>query len=126
MPQQLGRTLQVPDEIRLRSNFYSGYIQDRWDISRRFTITYGIRWEYLPLPTRDDRGVEFYNSPTNQILICGYGQVPGDCGVSMSKTGFVPRVGIVYRARNTLIIRAGYGIPRDPYDIGPRGVRTNS
>ena len=84
-----------------------------------------MRWEYLPLPQRPDRGVEFYDATSNTQLICGYGSQPEDCGVSMSKFGFSPHVGIAYRAGSTFVIRAGFGITRDPYDIGPRGVRTN-
>ena len=125
LPQQMGRTLQVPDQIQLRSNFYSSYIQDRWTVTPRLTVSYGVRWEYLPLPHRPDRGVEFYDSATNTQLICGYQAVPEDCGVSTSKLGFSPHVGIAYRATSSFVIRAGFSIARDPYDIGPRGVRTN-
>jgi len=125
LPQQMGRTLQVPDEIRLRSWFYSSYVQDRWDITKSLTLTYGLRWEYLPLPQRDDRGIEFYDSANNKMLICGQGSVPSACGVTMSKANFAPRAGVVYRASSTLVLRVGFGITRDPYDIGPRGVRTN-
>ena len=125
LPQAMGRTLQIPDQLQLRSNFYSGYIQDRWMITPKLTMTYGVRWEYLPLPHRPDRGVEFYNRDNNTIMLCGYGSQPSDCGVSMVKDGFSPRIGLAYRATSTLVIRAGFGITRDPYDIGPRGVRTN-
>nr|MDQ2899697.1 TonB-dependent receptor [Acidobacteriota bacterium] len=125
LPQQMGRTLQVPDQIQLRSNFYSAYIQDRWTVTPRLTLTYGVRWEYLPLPRRPSRGVEFYDPATNRQMLCGYAAVPADCGVSISKLGFSPHAGIAYRASSTLVIRAGFGIARDPYDIGPRGVRTN-
>jgi hypothetical protein len=125
LPQQMGRTLQVPDQIQLRSNFYGAYIQDRWTVTPRLSVSYGVRWEDLPLPQRPDRGVEFYDAASNTQLICGYQSVPADCGVSTSKLGFSPHIGIAYRASNSFVIRAGFGITRDPYDIGPRGVRTN-
>src|SRR5262249_30754175 len=47
LPQQSGRTFQVPDEIQLRTNRFSAYAQDRWSITPRLTITAGLRWEYL-------------------------------------------------------------------------------
>src|SRR5262249_37294856 len=59
LPQSSGRTLQVPDEIQLRTNRFSAYVQDRWNVSPKFTITAGARWEYLPLSHRPDRGIEF-------------------------------------------------------------------
>jgi hypothetical protein len=125
LPQQIGRTLQVPDEIQLRTNRYSLYVQDRWTVTPRLTVTAGVRWEYLPLSHRPDRGIEFYDPTTNTQLICGYAAIPEDCGVGISKLGFSPHAGLAYRASSTLVIRAGYGIARDSYDIAARGVRTN-
>jgi hypothetical protein len=125
LPQQMGRTLQVPDQIQLRSNFFAAYAQDRWTISPRLTLSYGVRWEYLPLPHRPDRGIEFYDPTNNTQTICGYQSIPQDCGVSTSKLGFSPRIGMTFRATNSFVIRAAFAISRDPYDIGPRGVRTN-
>ena len=125
LPQQMGRTLQVPDQIQLRSNFFAAYAQDRWTVSPRLTLSYGVRWEYLPLPRRPDRGIEFYDPTSNTQMICGYQSIPEDCGVSTSKLGFSPRIGLTFRASNSFVIRAAFAISRDPYDIGPRGVRTN-
>jgi hypothetical protein len=125
LPQQMGRTLQAPEEFTLRSSFYSAYIRDKWDLTRRLSLNYGVRWEYLPFPTRGDRGVEIYDPSTNKIEICGFGVVPKDCGVSVIKTAFSPRVGLAWRATNSFVVRAGYGITWDPFDVGPRGVRTN-
>jgi hypothetical protein len=125
LPQSEGRTLQVPDEIQLRTNRFSSYVQDRWTVAPRLTVTAGVRWEYLPLSHRPDRGIEFYDPVTNTQAICGYKSVPSDCGVSISPWGFSPHLGIAYRATGTLVIRAGFGIARDSYDIAARGVRTN-
>ena len=125
LPQQMGRTLQVPDEIQLRGNRFSAYLQDRWTVTPRLTLTAGVRWEYLPLQHRPDRGVEFYDPSVNTLQLCGYQSIPGDCGVKISKLGFSPHVGLAYRATSTFVIRAGFGIAIDPYDIAGRGVRTN-
>jgi hypothetical protein len=51
------------------------------------------------------------------MLICGVGSVPRNCGVEVSKTSFVPRMGFAYRATDTFVIRAGYGITNDPYSL---------
>src|ERR671919_83662 len=51
LPQQMGRTLQVPEEFTLRSSFYSAYIRDKWDMTRNLSFNFGVRWEYLPFPT---------------------------------------------------------------------------
>lgn len=124
LPQQLGRILQVPDEYNTRARFYSMYIRDRWQITPRFTFTIGTRWEYFPMPTRADRGLERYDFVNNKMFVCGVGVVPKDCGVELSKTLFAPRVGIAFRASDTFVIRAGYGITNDPFSLA-RPHRTN-
>ena len=110
-----GRTYQAPDEYNLRAKLYSFYVRDRWNLTPKLTIDYGLRWEYFPVPTRSDRGIERYDTDTNKVLVCGVSSVPEDCGISISKRRFAPRVGIAYRATNTLVVRAGYGITNDPF-----------
>jgi hypothetical protein len=89
------------------------------------TVNYGVRWELFPFPARADRGVEFYLPDTNEMMICGFGSVPEDCGVEVSKKNLAPRIGLAYRITDSFVLRAGYGISTDPFDIGPRGLRTN-
>jgi hypothetical protein len=116
----LGRNYLAPEASNgytLRSWQYSAYAQDQWQVSRKLTATYGVRWEYFPMPTRADRGVELYDFATNKMLVCGAGVVPRDCGVSMSKKLFVPRGGLAYRFSEKMVIRAGYGITNDPYNL---------
>ncbi len=110
-----GRTLQDPDEYHVRARLFSAYARDRWSPTDRLTIDFGLRWEYFPIPTRPDRGIERYDVETGQVLLCGVGSVPEDCGFETSKTGFAPRIGLAYRLRDKSVIRAGYGLTRDPY-----------
>ena len=97
-----GRTLQVPDEYSVRADPFSFYIRDRWTIGDNLTLDYGTRWEYFPLPTRPDRGIERYDATTNKVLLCGIGDIPTDCGIKASKTLFAPRVGMAYRIGDTM------------------------
>src|SRR5439155_5268371 len=113
---QASKSLMFPDEFSIRSMLYSAYIRDRWNITSKLTLNYGIRWEYFPYPTRAERGLERYDPTINKVLICGQGSVPGDCGAEISKKRFSPRLGIAWRATNTLVFRAGYGITNDPYE----------
>ena len=116
LPDQASKSLQFPDEYHIRSMLYSAYIRDRWNVTPRLTVNYGVRWEYFPYPTRTDRGLERYDPTINKVLVCGVGQVPKDCGTDISKTRFSPRFGIAYRATDTFVIRAGFGITNDPYE----------
>ena len=119
-----GRTLQVPDEYHVRARLYSAYVRDRWSATDKLTIDYGTRWEYFPVPTRPDRGIERYDVDTGKVLLCGVGSVPGDCGIEVSKRRFGPRLGLAYRVTNKLVARAGYGLTNDPYE-GMELIRAN-
>ena len=119
-----GKIHMVPDEFTTRTNLYSTYVRDQWQVSPKFTFNYGLRWEYFPIPTRADRGMEAYDFETNEMLVCGVGVVPKDCGIEVSKANFAPRLGIAYRVSDTFVIRSGYGITNDPYNLA-RPLRTN-
>jgi len=120
----LGKIQLIPDSFALRTRLYSLYVRDQWQATRKLTISFGVRWEYFPMPTRADRGVERYDFETGKMLVCGIGQVPTDCGASMSKKRFVPRGGFAYRLSETMVLRAGYGITNDPYNLA-RPLRVN-
>jgi Carboxypeptidase regulatory-like domain/TonB dependent receptor-like, beta-barrel len=116
LPDTRSRTLLAPDSISIRAMLYSAYLRDRWNITPKLTADFGIRWEYYPVITRPDRGIEHYDFDTNQVLLCGLGSTPKDCGIKTSKKHFAPRIGFAYRATNTLVFRTGYGITTDPYE----------
>jgi hypothetical protein len=103
---------------------YSFYIRDQWQVSRNLTFNFGTRYEYFPLPTRADRGMERYNLDTNQMLVCGVGDVPKNCGTNVGKLYFSPRLGIAYRANEKTVVRSGFGINWDPWNLA-RPLRTN-
>ena len=50
--------------------------------------------------------------------------VPTSCGTQVSKKLFAPRVGFAYRATDTFVIRAGFGMTNEPYNVAD-GLRTN-
>ncbi len=124
LPQELGRLRLIVAPYTTRSWQYSFYVRDQWQISPRMTLSFGTRWEYFPIPTRADRGLERYNLDTNMMEIGGLGAVPEDLGVKMSKSLFAPRLGVTFRLSDTAVIRGGYGITNDPYSLA-RSMRTN-
>lgn len=119
-----GKNVQVPDKFTTRSKELGFYIQDQWRFSPKLTLTYGTRLEYFPIPGRADRGLERYDFTNNTELTCGVGSIPHDCDVDYSKVRVAPRFGFAYRITPTFVMRAGYGITNDPYDLG-RPLRTN-
>lgn len=124
LPTQLGRLSENVAPYTTRHKAFSLYARDQWQINPRLTLSYGTRWEYFPIPTRADRGLERYNPATNKVEIGGVGSVPKDLGVKVSKRLFAPRLGIAWRPGEKQVIRAGYGISNDPYSLA-RPMRTN-
>lgn len=94
---------------------FGWYAQDRWQVSRNFTFTYGMRYELYPLMTRCcGKGIERYDPVTNNVLLGGRGNVPKDVGITVSKKLFAPRAGFAYRIGDRTVIRSGYGFNYDP------------
>ncbi len=94
---------------------FSWYAQDRWQVTRKLTMTLGLRYELYPLMTRaTGKGIERLDPETNLVYLGGRGNVPKDVGVSVSHKLFAPTMGIAYRLDDKTVIRTGYGINFDP------------
>lgn len=112
----------------LRSWNNSLYFGDTFAASEKLTVSLGSGWEYYPVPTHGNHGLEnFVPGPngTGTYEVCGIGAVPKDCGIRVSKLLFTPRAGFAFRPMNNLVIRGGYGIANDQFNIG-RGSMYNT
>jgi hypothetical protein len=118
LARESGKNVLTVPRLEVRTRNYSLYVRDRWQVSPRLTLSYGLRWEYYPLPTRADRGLERYDFNTNEVLVCGVGSIPKNCGNPQSKRLFAPRFGVAWRVSDTLVVRTGYGLTYDPFNIG--------
>ncbi|HYL14272.1 MAG TPA: TonB-dependent receptor [Terriglobales bacterium] len=85
-----------PDEYRQafgnpHTNFasprYSGFVQDHWTVTKRFTIDVGIRYDFEHLPAQ-------FKEDTNDLA---------------------PRIGLAYSPSPSWALRAGFGIFFDRY-----------
>ncbi|MBC7924339.1 MAG: TonB-dependent receptor, partial [Bryobacteraceae bacterium] len=117
LPSQVSKTLQFYSPMTTREWQFGWYVRDRWQVSRRLTVTLGVRFEYLPLLKRKDTGIERYNIETNEVFLGGLGSTPNDAGVDAKTTQFSPRVGFAYRMGDKTVIRAGYGLSYDPMPL---------
>jgi hypothetical protein len=113
-----GTNAQLPNALLSRN--FSLYGQDTWKITRRFTVTYGLRWEVNPPlkgknAANDPFTVLGLNNPATMTL--------APRGTPLYKTtygNFAPRVGLAYQLSRkkqnwSATVRAGFGVF---YDLG--------
>jgi hypothetical protein len=104
--------LRNPNALRMLS--YALYVRDHWQINRKVTLTYGLRWERYPFPDKDNTGINRYDPATGNVITGGLSGVPRDTGAKSGPGQFLPRIGIAYRWNDKTVIRGGYGQSADP------------
>lgn len=108
-----GKSVQF-EEMTGRENQYGLYVADRWQVNDKLTLNLGLRYEYYPLMSRADRGLELLNYDTFMIKLGGLGGNPKDLGIKVDKRLFAPRLGVAYRLNEDTVFRAGYGKTFNP------------
>ncbi len=117
--------LDVPSQVARDVNTYFpamrswqifSYVADNWQVSPRFTIQAGLRWEIYPPPTPQFKGgFSNYNFTDNTLVIAGIGNNPMNMGLKTNWKYFGPRVGIAYRLTEKTVIRSGFGLSYTPF-----------
>ncbi len=115
VPNLVGRDLPIYFPAYRATQFFS-FVQDKWVVTPKLTITAGLRWEFYPSATPHFAGGFSNYDPTNNTLVlCGIGSNPLNCGIQNNYANFGPRLGAAYRLTNTTVIRAGFGISYSPF-----------
>jgi TonB-dependent receptor-like protein len=102
------------EEMTGRENQFGLYASDRWQVNEKLTLNLGLRYEYYPLMSRADRGLEQLNYDTFMIKLGGLGGNPKDLGIQVDKKLIAPRLGLAYRLNEKTVFRAGYGKTFNP------------
>ncbi len=84
--------------------------QDKWQISRKLTLNYGIRYE-LPTVPYTINGVATELNANQTALVGG---TPGFRFIAPNHNDWAPRVGMAYRMTDKWVFRAGGGIYYNP------------
>jgi outer membrane receptor protein involved in Fe transport len=108
-----GKSVQF-EEMTGRENQYGLYATDRWQVNEKLTLNLGLRYEFYPLMSRADRGLELLDYNTFNIKLGGLGGNPKDLGIKVEKLLLAPRVGAAYRLTDNTVFRAGYGRTFNP------------
>jgi hypothetical protein len=92
------------------------FAQDKWIVTPKLTVDLGLRWEFYPPGTPHFAGgFSNYDPATNALVIAGVGTNPSNLGMATRYKYFAPRTGLAYRATNSTVVRAGFGISYTPF-----------
>ncbi len=91
-----------------RLKMFSGFFQDDWKVTPKFTMNLGLRYDYATWP------YEGLDRLTNLDPATGLKFTPatsrfGKSLVKPDKNNFAPRLGLVYQLNTHTVVRAGYG-----------------
>jgi hypothetical protein len=90
------------------------YAQDTWQISRRFTLNAGLRWDYLPLWSEVLNRMSYFETRLGGIYNVGTSQIPWDSGAAPRYNNFGPRVGFTYAVTPQTLLRGAVGLHHGP------------
>jgi len=107
----------------LRSSMDNVYAQDDWRITPKFTLNYGMRWEYGSPYSEENNYISNFDPVSQTVLTITPGAVASDgitpfhgggvygsTLVNPDFTDFGPRVGFAYAPDNKTVIHGGFGI----------------
>lgn len=114
LPNEYGRDLPGTFPTVRQKTLFT-YVQDKWTVSQKLTLNFGLRHEIYFAPTPMHRGgFSNYNPVNNSLELAGIGKIPANMGRKTNYTDFAPRFGFAYRLSEKTVVRGGYGISVDP------------
>ena len=112
----VGATLDNPQNLRASS--YAAFVQDSFEVSPTVTVSAGVRYELNMPPVDADDRVNLYDPATGTLVPVGVGDMPR-AGYEADRNNFAPRLGLAWTARESTVVRGGYGISYDQAALAP-------
>jgi hypothetical protein len=100
-----------------RQWYFFPYIADRWQVSKKLTVSVGLRWELYPpaVPAFPGQFSNFIPS-NNTLVVGGVGGNPNNAGLTNHLNYLAPRFGVAYRLTGKTVIRTGIGVSYTPFE----------
>ena len=95
----------------LRSNWWSGYLQDDWRMKPSLTLNIGIRYEHAQTPYDTEDRTEWFDPAVRRVVTSQSGGVRNGI-VDPNWHDFAPRIGFAYSPHflKSTVFRGSYGI----------------
>ncbi len=122
-------------EVHQRQHAYSFFLQDDFRASDRVTLNVGLRYDFVTPQMDAENRLANFDPATGQLFYASDGGIEDRALVKPDRNNFGPRLGIVYKANATTVIRGGYGIyynlvermgSEDQLALNPPGLRNIS
>ncbi|MBV8844265.1 MAG: TonB-dependent receptor [Bryobacterales bacterium] len=121
-----------PADLRTGKHFLAFYAQDTWKITRKFTLDYGLRYDYATYPKEQYGRLPTLNPALANPTAGGHpGAVTYEatCNCSLAHNypwAFGPRLGAAYQITPKTVFRAGFGVAYDGTATGSTGTASAS
>lgn len=107
------------------SNEHTFYLQDYWQVSKRLNITYGLRYEYQQPYVDASNNESNFDTTTLLVQLAGRGTNSRSL-VNSNTTDFMPRVGLDFQIRPSLVLRGGFGVFYSPENDAREDILTKN
>jgi outer membrane receptor protein involved in Fe transport len=97
-------------------NTFSLFAQDAWQLTPKFNVNYGLRWDYEGPLHNDQKNLSVFRPQLGGVVFQG-DQI--DSLYDSTYLNFSPRVGISYQVTPTTVVRAGAGLYFDTPNLNP-------
>ncbi|HLI84622.1 MAG TPA: carboxypeptidase-like regulatory domain-containing protein [Bryobacteraceae bacterium] len=110
----------VPSKSRMGSHSFSWFVQDSWKVTRKFTLDYGLRYDFETYLKEEHGRIPYFSASTlnpaagnlpGAVAFDGYG--PGHCNCDIAHNypyAFGPRLGMAYQITPKTVLRIGSGV----------------
>jgi len=94
------------------------FAQDTWQVNRKLTVNYGLRWDYEGPLGNDKKNLSVFIPSKGGLVFQGAGI---DSVYPKNYKNFSPRMGFAYKPRESgdMVVRAGFGLYFDTPNLNP-------
>ncbi len=92
------------------------FVQDDWRLTSRLTLNMGLRYDFMTPSYEADNRMANFDPASGGLVYASDGSLENRALVQPDTNNFAPRMGVVYQATDTTVLRGGYGIFYNPLD----------